>query len=50
MYNKLFDLNGDGKMDAIESALEFMAFCVVTGLEESDNDEFNSEDEDDDWS
>ena len=48
MNNKLFDLNGDGKMEAIESALGYMMFCVVTGEEESDNNEFESEDEDED--
>ena len=49
MYNKQFDLNGDGKMDASERALEYMTFRAVTGEDGSDNDEFNSEDEDDDW-
>lgn len=50
MFNKLFDINRDGKVDAAERALEYMIFHAVTEEDESDNDEFVSEDEDDEWS
>lgn len=46
MFNKMFDLNHDGKLDAAERALEYMNFCAVTGEDESDNDEFDCGDED----
>lgn len=48
MFNKLFDFNCDGKLDAAERALEYMNFRAVTGEEESDNDEFDFEEDNDD--
>lgn len=43
MYNKLFDLNGDGQMDASERALEYMTFRAVTGLDEQETVEQDEE-------
>ena len=48
MFNKMFDLNRDGKLDAAERALEYMNFRAVTGEDESDNDEFNFEEDSND--
>ena len=51
MFNRLFDLNGDGKMDATERALEYMTFRAVTGAEEDEDDmedDFFEDDPDDD--
>ena len=51
MFNRLFDLNGDGKMDATERALEYMTFRAVTGADEDDEDmedDFFEDDSDDD--
>ena len=36
MFTRLFDLNGDGKMDAAESALEYMKFRAIMGEDESE--------------
>lgn len=36
MFNKLFDFNGDGKLDAGEKAQEFITFMDIT--EGSDDD------------
>lgn len=44
MFNRLFDLNGDGKMDAAESALEHMNFRAIMGEDESEE----TDDQDDD--
>lgn len=44
MFNRLFDLNGDGKLDATESALEYMNFRAIMGEEDSEE----SDDQDDD--
>ena len=38
MYNRMFDLNGDGKSDATESALEFNTFQTVIGTDEDSDD------------
>jgi hypothetical protein len=51
MFNRLFDLNGDGKLDATESALEYMNFRAVTGVDddtEDPEDDFFGDDSDDD--
>lgn len=47
MFNRLFDFNKDGKLDAVERALEYMNFRAVTGEDESDNDEFDFEEDND---
>lgn len=48
MFNKMFDLNHDGKLDAAERALEYMNFRAVTSEDEPDNDEFDFEEDNDD--
>ena len=48
MFNKLFDFNRDGKMDAAERALEYMNFRAVTGEDESDDDGFGFEEDNND--
>ena len=51
MFNRLFDLNGDGKLDATDSALEYMNFRAVTGADddaEDTEDDFFGDDSDDD--
>lgn len=47
MYNRMFDLNQDGKLDAAERALEYMNFRAVVGEDDKpdDNDQ-NYEDGD----
>ncbi len=52
MFNKMFDFNHDGKLDAAERALEYMNFRAVTGADDdSDDDDQNYEDSDseEDW-
>ena len=44
MYNKLFDFNRDGKMDAGERALEYMAFLAVSGDNDDGGDDENYQD------
>ncbi len=39
MFNKLFDLNNDGKMDSAEMAMEFMVFQEIMDEEASKEDE-----------
>ena len=39
MFNKLFDFNGDGKLDAGEKALEFMTFMSI--MDDSDDEATN---------
>ena len=39
MYNRMFDLNQDGKLDASERALEYINFRAVTGEYDSDDDQ-----------
>lgn len=41
MFNKLFDFNGDGKLDAGEKAQEFITFMDIT--EGSDDDDEKEE-------
>ena len=48
MFNKVFDFNRDGKLDAAERALEYMNFRTGVGGDEPDNDEFNFEEDSDD--
>ena len=48
MFNRLFDLNGDGKMDAAERALEYMNFRAVTGADDDVEDDFFDDNSDDD--
>lgn len=48
MFNKLFDLNRDGKLDAAERALEYMNLRTVTSEGESDDDGFGYEEDNDD--
>ena len=45
MFNKLFDFNRAGKLDAAERALEYMNIRAVTGEDESDNDGLDFEDD-----
>ena len=47
MFNRLFDFNKDGKLDAAERALEYVNFRTVIGEDESDNDEFDFEEDND---
>jgi hypothetical protein len=47
MFNKLFDFNGDGKLDAGEKALEFMTIMnIIEGSD--DDDEISANDKEDD--
>lgn len=46
MFNQLCHLNRDGKLDACERALEYMMFRMVTGEDDSDDDDQNYEDGD----
>lgn len=47
MFNELFDLNGDGKLDAAEQALEFTTFTdIIDGSNDDDN--TSADDEEDD--
>jgi len=47
MFNELFDLNGDGKLDVAEQALEFMTFMdIMDGSDDDDN--TSTDDEEDD--
>lgn len=38
IFGKLFDIDGDGKLNAMEQALDFMLFDKVTKEEESEDD------------
>lgn len=51
MFNKLFDFNHDGELDAAERALEYMNFRAVAGEDDSDDDDQSYEDSDseEDW-
>ena len=51
MFNKMFDLNRDGKLDATERALEYMNFRAVIGEDDSDDNDRSYEDSDseEDW-
>lgn len=49
MFNKLFDFNRDGKLDAAERALEYMNFRAVTGEDDGFGFEEDNDDEEDDF-
>ena len=38
MFNEMFDLNGDGKLDTAEQALEFMTFMDIMDGPDDDDD------------
>ena len=38
MYNRMFDLNNDGKLDTTEETLEFISFLTVFGTDEDSDD------------
>ena len=45
MFNKLFDLNRDGKLNTAERALEYMNFrAVISEDDDSGDDDQNCED------
>lgn len=44
MFNKLFDFNKDGRLDAFEQTIEYMTYLKVTGQDKEDEEK---EDEDD---
>ena len=48
MFNKLFDLNRDGKLDTAERALEYMNFRAIIG-EKDDSDDIDQNYEDGDF-
>lgn len=37
LFGSLFDLNGDGKLDAFERGMEFMAFQLIMDAEEEED-------------
>ena len=45
IFSDMFDLNGDGKTDAFEAAVEFMVYEDVMGLNEEDSDSCDFEDD-----
>lgn len=47
MFNELFDLNGDGKLDTAEQALEFMTFTDIMDGSDDDDDTSTDDEEDD---
>lgn len=47
MFNELFDLNGDGKLDAAEQALKFMTFMDIMDGSDDDDDTSTDDEEDD---
>ena len=47
-FDKIFDLNGDGKLDLSEEYLAYRIFENVTKAAEEDPDDDRDEDEDDD--
>lgn len=46
LFGNLFDLNGDGEMNATESALEFALFSEMMDEDDEDSD---TEDDSSDW-
>lgn len=46
MFNKMFDLYRDGKLDAAERALEYMTFRAVTGTDKETDDDLDFENDD----
>ena len=45
LFGDLFDFNGDGKLDALESAVEFNAFMNLLDSEEEENSEDDTDEE-----
>ena len=43
LFGDLFDFNGDGKLDALESATEFSAFMNLINSEEEENEDDSEE-------
>ena len=39
LFGDLYDFNGDGKLDALESATEFSAFMNLIDSEEEENED-----------
>lgn len=37
LFGSLFDLNGDGELDAFERGMEFMAFQLIMDAEEEED-------------
>lgn len=46
MFNKMFDFNRDGELDAVERALEYMNFRAITGEDDSDYNSSSFENDD----
>ncbi len=45
IFGNMFDLNRDGKLDAMEQAMDFMLFDELTRQEQEDNEEESDNDE-----
>ena len=43
LFGDLFDFNGDGRLDSLESAVEFNAFMNLIDSEEEDSEENTDE-------
>ena len=43
VFGDLFDFNGDGRLDTLESAVEFNAFMNLIDLEEEDSEDNTDE-------
>lgn len=43
LFGDLFDFNGDGKLDSLESAVEFTTFMTLIDSEEEDNEDDTDE-------
>lgn len=43
LFGDLFDFNGDGKLDALERAVEFNAFMNLIDFEEEENEDDSEE-------
>lgn len=41
IFGNLFDLNGDGNLDALEQGLEFMLLNELSSENEDDDDDFD---------
>ena len=42
IFGDLFDLNGDGNLDALEQGLEFMLLNELSSENEDDDDDFDN--------
>ena len=49
IFGDMFDLNGDGKIDAVESALEFAVFNEIFNEDSDDGDVSDFDDDIDDF-